>query len=93
MTVCSSLFNFCQYIYCLIIASSSIRKANRTAFRNSINLLGEFYNKARLANGAQLTFMVTPLISYLEMLLEDADILDLQIFTSQVSLNIFKHLN
>lgn len=61
-----------------------MRKNNRSAFRNSIRLLGEFYNKARLANGSQLTFMATPLISTLEMLLEDADILDLQIFTSQV---------
>lgn len=66
-----------------------MRKTNRVAFRNSICLLGEFYNKARLANGTQLTFMVTPLISYLEMLLEDADILDLQVFTAQVT---FFHL-
>lgn len=74
--------HFCN-IY-IISDSSNLRKTNRIAFRNSICLLGEFYNKARLDNGSQLTFMTTPLISYLEMLLEDADILDLQIFTSQV---------
>lgn len=53
-------------------------------FRNSVQLMGEFFNKARLANGQQFSFMATPLLSYLEMLLESAEAVDLKLFTIQV---------
>ncbi|KAJ8927018.1 hypothetical protein NQ314_020581 [Rhamnusium bicolor] len=46
-------------------------------------MLGEFYNKARLANGQQLTFMATPFLAYLEMLLESGQPQDLELFTTQ----------
>lgn len=48
-------------------------------------MLGEFYHKARLANGQQLTFMATPFTTYLEMLLESAQAQDLKLFTTQVT--------
>lgn len=72
------------YTKSIILACSALRKTNRILFRNSVCLLGEYYNKARLPDGNQFTIILRPFISYLEMLLEDADILDLQVFTSQV---------
>ncbi|XP_057669364.1 uncharacterized protein LOC130901784 [Diorhabda carinulata] len=64
-----------------------VSKANPTAFRNGVRMLGEFFHKARLVNGQPFTFMLTPLLSYLEMLLESAHALDLQQFTFQIFLN------
>ncbi|KAJ8947835.1 hypothetical protein NQ318_009980 [Aromia moschata] len=67
--------------------AQQLQKGSPTAFRNSVHMLGEFFNKARLANGQQLTFMASPFISYLEMLLETAQPLDLKLFTTQIYLN------
>ncbi|CAH0550645.1 unnamed protein product [Brassicogethes aeneus] len=64
-----------------------LQKSNPIAFRNSIQILGEFYNKARLANGEQFTFMASPLVSYLDMLLEATNVDDLKLFTTQLYLN------
>ncbi|XP_018579984.1 uncharacterized protein LOC108917725 [Anoplophora glabripennis] len=64
-----------------------LQKTNPVAFRNSVQMLGEFYHKARLANGQQLTFMATPFMTYLEMLLESTQSLDLKLFTAQLYLN------
>ncbi|KAG5861709.1 hypothetical protein JTB14_036471 [Gonioctena quinquepunctata] len=67
--------------------SKLLQNTNPIGFRNSVRILGEFFNKARLANGEPFTFMATPLVSYLEMLLESAQPQDIQLFTSQLYLN------
>ncbi|KAJ8925440.1 hypothetical protein NQ315_009273 [Exocentrus adspersus] len=69
------------------IAVKFYKKTNPTAFRNSVQMLGEFYNKARLASGRQLTFMAIAVVTYLEMLLESAQPPDLKLFTTQLYLN------
>ncbi|CAG9762262.1 unnamed protein product [Ceutorhynchus assimilis] len=66
---------------------AQIKSTDPHAFRNSVQLMGEFYNKARLANGQQFAFMATPLLSYFEMLLESVDPLDFKLFTIQLYLN------
>lgn len=48
-------------------------------------MLGEFYNKARLADGQQFLFMAPALMTYLEMLLESASVADFKLLTIQVS--------
>lgn len=64
-----------------------LRSSNPNYFRNSILMMGEFFNKARLANGQQFSFMSIPIISYLEMLLESSHSVDLKLFTMQLYLN------
>nr|CAH7766384.1 unnamed protein product [Callosobruchus chinensis] len=67
--------------------AKQLQKTNPVIFRNSVHLLGEFYNKARLANGLQLKFMATPLLTNLKMLLDTPQIEDLKLFTTQLYLN------
>ncbi|CAH2007181.1 unnamed protein product [Acanthoscelides obtectus] len=67
--------------------AKQLQKTNPVIFRNSVHLLGEFYNKARLANGQQLQFMATPLLTNLRMLLDTAQLDDLKLFTTQLYLN------
>nr|CAI5864773.1 unnamed protein product [Callosobruchus analis] len=67
--------------------AKQLQKMNPVIFRNSVHLLGEFYNKARLANGQQLKFMATPLLTNLKMLLDTAQLEDLKLFTTQLYLN------
>ncbi|CAG9864054.1 unnamed protein product [Phyllotreta striolata] len=64
-----------------------LNETNPAGFRNYVKMLGEFYSKARLANGQPFSFMVTPLLVCLEMLLESAQLSDLQQFTTQIYLN------
>lgn len=54
-------------------------------FRNSVQLMGEFFNKARLATGQQFLFMASPLLSYLDMLLDSPEPADLKLFAMQVN--------
>lgn len=83
-----------KVIYFLIILGSKLlQKTNPVAFRNSVLMLGEFYHKARLANGQQLTFMATPFTTYLEMLLESAQLQDLKLFTAQVNRKLYISTN
>ncbi|XP_048523732.1 uncharacterized protein LOC125504954 [Dendroctonus ponderosae] len=67
--------------------SVNLKSAHPNLFRNSVQLMGDFFNKARLANGRQFSFMATPLLSYLDMLLETGDPLDLKLFVIQFYLN------
>ncbi|XP_060536163.1 uncharacterized protein LOC132708071 [Cylas formicarius] len=64
-----------------------LQTENPVIFRNSVRMMGEFYNKAKLADGKPFSFMAVPLISYLQMLLESADALDLKLFATQLYLN------
>ncbi|XP_050292691.1 uncharacterized protein LOC126733423 isoform X2 [Anthonomus grandis grandis] len=64
-----------------------LQSASPNLFRNSVQLMGEFFNKARMANGQQFTFMSAPLLSYLDMLLDSGDCIDLKLFTTQLYLN------
>ncbi|XP_066262149.1 uncharacterized protein [Euwallacea similis] len=68
-------------------ACNQLQSSNPMMFRNSIQLMAEFFNKARLANGQHFSFMATPLLIYLDILLESTDIADLKLFTSQLHLN------
>lgn len=59
---------------------------NPSAFRGSVKMLSEFYNKARLCDGSPINFFATPLTQYLEMLLQAGQPEDLELFTVQVRL-------
>lgn len=67
-----------------IIARKEVQQQNIIAFRRSVRILGEFYNKARLCDGSPIQFLVNPLVEYLQMLLEAAELEDLELFTAQV---------
>jgi len=64
-----------------------LQATNPTGFRNSVRMLGEFYHKARLADGRSIKFLATPIVRYFDMLLETAQPADLELFTSQLYLN------
>ncbi|KAI4467102.1 eif4g domain protein [Holotrichia oblita] len=64
-----------------------LQQSNPNGFRIAVRILSEFYHKARLATGKQITLLVAPLLSYLEMLLESAQPADIQLFTQQLSIN------
>lgn len=68
-----------------IVGAKQMPKNNSAAFRNSVRLMGEFYYKARLGNGQQMVFLQVPLLSYMEMLLESANLENIQLFTMQVN--------
>lgn len=56
-------------------------------------MFGEFTNKARLSDGNQIKFLAEPLIEYLKMLLETAEVEDLELFTAQVSKLYFPNID
>ncbi|XP_050295025.1 uncharacterized protein LOC126735136 [Anthonomus grandis grandis] len=66
---------------------AQLQSSSPNLFRNSVHLMGEFFNKARMANGQHFTIMSTPLLSYLDMLLDSGDCMDLKLFTTQLYLN------
>lgn len=71
-------------IQVVVLGRKHIQKENPNCFRRSIKLLGEFFHKARLFDGSPIRFLATPLLEYLEMLLEAAYPEDLELFTVQV---------
>lgn len=68
----------------MFLARTEVQQDNAAAFRRSVRILGEFYNKARLCDGSPLQVLVHPLVEYLEMLLKVAELEDLELFTAQV---------
>ncbi|GJQ71462.1 hypothetical protein Trydic_g8750 [Trypoxylus dichotomus] len=64
-----------------------LQKTKPNGFRIAVRILSEFYHKARLSTGKQITLLVTPLLCYLEMLLESAQPEDIQLFTQLLSIN------
>lgn len=71
--------------------STQLQSSNPHMFRNSVQLMGEFFNKARLATGQQFLFMASPLLSYLDMLLDSPEPADLKLFAIQVSTYFCHH--
>ncbi|XP_030765691.1 uncharacterized protein LOC115889761 [Sitophilus oryzae] len=61
--------------------------SNIIAFRNSIQLMGNVYNKLRSLGGEPFRFLILPLFTYFEMLLELKHIEDLKLFAMQLNLN------
>lgn len=47
-------------------------------------MLGEFFHKTKLCDGRPINFFATPLMQYLEMLLQAGQPEDLELFTIQV---------
>lgn len=72
----------------LLLARVEVQQQSAVAFRRSVRILGEFYNKARLCDGSPIQVLVHPLVEYLEMLLKAAELEDLELFTAQVFNNV-----
>lgn len=83
-------FSFFQLIILKIeavcLGCKQLQRMSPVAFRNSIRMLGEFYHKARLADGRVIKFLAGPVMQYFEMLLDSSQPPDLELFTSQVNL-------
>nr|XP_023013387.1 uncharacterized protein LOC111503334 [Leptinotarsa decemlineata] len=63
------------------------KKTNSVGFRNCVRMLGDFYNKGRMANGDPFPFLVAPLVENLQLLLESGQPQDLQLLTTQLFMN------
>lgn len=67
--------------------SKDLRTSNPSGFRSAVRILGEFFHKARLSTGEQISFLVSPLVCYLKLLLENPEPADTELFASQLFLN------
>lgn len=56
-------------------------------FRIAVRILSEFYNKARLSTGKQISVLGLPLVHYFGMLLKSAQPADIQLFIAGLYLN------
>lgn len=66
-----------------------MQASNPKAFRVAVKMLGDFYHKARLADGQPFKFLSSPMFKYLNMLLGSSAEMDLQLFTVQVEYFIY----
>lgn len=56
-------------------------------FRIAVRMLGDFYNRARLSNGALISVLAFPLMDYLRILVESGEPADVQLFATQLCIN------
>jgi hypothetical protein len=67
--------------------SNQLQTTSPLMFRNCVHMIGEFYSKAKLANGEPFNFLAVPFLSCLELLLNSKSLPDLVLFTNQLFLN------
>lgn len=67
--------------------SNQLQTTNPVAFRNCLQMLGEFVAKATMATGEPYRILIKPLLTSFDLLLNSKSLPDFILFTNLVSIN------
>ncbi|KAJ3649829.1 hypothetical protein Zmor_021549 [Zophobas morio] len=84
---CDLRQQFLQHLQRDFDNSNQLQTTNPVFFRNCVQMIGDFYYKARLSNGEPYVFLAVPFVACLELLLNSKTLPDLMLLTSQLFLN------